>query len=156
MTATSDRSHPIQRVAWVLIQLCLLPVAPARYLHDWTGYLIARYVVNSEIEDIRVRRRGYRLDWAVKPREDADKAALLTTLLLPVLLGLLAVAVSWPFTRVVYLGTPVTLDPVTRAVLEVTALQIAAMPWPRIRDLPRWRAWWPEEDTTHLSEVDES
>lgn len=144
------------RVAWVVAQLCYLPVAPARYLHDFLGYLVARYFMPEHVESVSVNFRGYRLDWEVEWTPDASNGAKRATLLLPVLIGLGAFGYLSPFWKTLWFVPPGELAQLGwsgRAALEFLVLQLLALPWPRARDLPRWRAWWPADDADVAMEV---
>lgn len=147
------------RVAWIVVQVCYLPIAPARYLHDYLGFLVARYVISPEhVDDVELRRTGYRLDWSIEFSPDASAGAKRSVLLLPVLIGVGVFSILSPFWKAVWF-VPVDelqqLAWIQRAALELLVLQVLALPWPRARDLGRWRAWWPD-DGARSSEVAES
>lgn len=147
----------LARVAWVVVQVCYLPIAPARYLHDYLGYLMARRAMPDHVEDVELRRIGYRLDWSIEFAPDASPGAKRSVLLLPVLIGLGVFSVLSPFWKAVWF---VPLDQlqqlawIQRAALELLVLQALALPWPRARDLGRWRAWMTEEETSPTGVVD--
>lgn len=134
------------RAARLVAQLCYLPIAPARYLHDYLGFATVNFLLESHVDEVRLYRRGYRLDWAVKWSEDAPVATKRMPLFLPIAIGIVALTVGFPFARLVLTGTPVTMGLLERAAAEFVGLQLVALPWPRARDIPRWRAVWPESN----------
>ena len=131
-------------LAWVVGQLCLLPVAPARYLHDLMGYLLARYYVGKHGGEVRVGLRGYRLNWLVKWGEAVPDGAKRSTLLLPVLLGLGVFTIGSPFWKALWFTSLPGLSFWERAAVQFVGFQVVALPFPRVRDVPRWRAWLPD------------
>lgn len=143
-------THPVIWLAWAIGQLCLLPVAPARYLHDLVGYLYTKYVVGEHVEALRVERRGYRINWLVKWKPDAPAGAKRSVLIMPVLIGVGIFGVlGQPFVFVPWFDPAAVATEFTRlerALIELVGLQLVALPWPRVRDRHRWRAWWPDPD----------
>lgn len=148
-------TNALVRLIWVIGQLCLLPVAPARYLHDLLGYLMVVLVYNNYVADVIIERRGYRLNWLVKWKPDAPHAKKVAVLLWPVLIGMGAFSICFPFWKAMWFTSLPGLSFWERAAVQFVAMQAVALPFPRIRDLPRWQAWWPHHDD-EASEVTES
>lgn len=139
----------LSRLAWALTQLCFLPIAPARIVYDSLCYLTARYVCGKHIESIDSWRRGYRLGIDVEWKPEAPLSAKRACLSLPLLFGLAALAPLYPFLLVLFNGTPTDLVIWKRVAIEIVAVQAVALPWPRARDLPAWRAFLGSPDTTN-------
>lgn len=149
-------THPLVRLAWLIAQVCLLPIAPARYLHDLIGYLFARYYVSRHGGELRVGLRGYRLNWLVKWGPEVPDGAKRSTLLFPMLIGLAAFTIGSPFWKALWFTSLPGLTFWERAAVQFVGFQVVAMPFPRVRDIPRWRAWWPDPEPDDDHHVDEA